>query len=950
MLGGIEAGEDAARAPVSAALAVAAVPEGLPAVLTLTMAFGVERLARRKAIVRRPSAVEALASVTVIATDKTGTLTESRMSVRALDATDPTRALQAMVLANDAEFGTRAGGPLEIALLDYAASQGVDAERLISARPRVSERPFDSTCRFMRVTVEEEGGRRTSYLKGAPEVLIARSTLTDTQKREWEAKMIAHAREGHRLVALAWGAEESEEAVTFLGLVLLRDPPRPEVPDALRRAKAAGIRVLMITRDHPATAEAVGRAIGINTGRVLTGQDLDLLSPQALSKAVREVNIFARVSPEHKLRLVETLKELGEIVAVTGDGVNDAPALKRSDVGIAMGQRGSDVAREVSDVVLIDDNFATIVPAVEEGRNIYENIQRFIRFFFSTDLALILLMTAGLALAFLLGIKDPAGGTFLLPLTAVQLLWINFVADGRPALAMALDRNPNVMARPPRPRSAKLLDHASVRFVMISAAAKGLMGLEIIAAMSRLGYSLEETRTLLFVYESVLQLVFAYPSRRIGLAPLPNVWVHLAVWVGVGLQGLTLRRGAAANAARPGAGRRGRVRCDHAVGDHDLGAGGSLLPMGRWRPAGDVRRDRRGMRRPGAHPRLARKAVRGPPSRHRETAPPRRPSPPGGRRSEESGSTRRTATSPLRATTRSSMRPAPMIATCGGTTTRLAKRPPIMPKFESVMVAPRSSSAGIARASASARMRSRPARRSWASRAATLRSTGTMSPSSVSTAMPISMRLTSLRAPADGIVPGIERRLGRGGGGDRAHQPHGGILAQRPVADVGLVRHAGRHHFRVSGGHALRHGAAHASEGLGWSRLGQASGGALDVGARDRAVHPRRLNRVEIDVELARQRPHRGEDLSRPCVCSPRLARARACRGPLPYATRQRPCPYRPRAPPQIRRGAHRPSPARPWRRTGGRYGRFAARGPRRRPCRFRPIRAAGRQPRDRPP
>jgi Ca2+-transporting ATPase len=523
----------------SVALAVAAVPEGLPAVLTLTLAFGVERLAGRKAIVRRLSAVESLGSVTVIATDKTGTLTENRMHVRALDAADPHRALCAMVLANDAEIGTRAGDPLEIALLDHAVSQGVDVNHLFESQPRLSGRPFDSTYKFMRATVEE-GGQRVSYFKGAPEVLITRSTLDDSQKRDWEDRVLRHASEGHRVVALACSAGESEEAVTFLGVVLLWDPPRPEVPDAIRRSKAAGIRVLMITGDHPATAETVGRNIGISTHRVLTGEDLDRLSPQELREAAREVNVFARVTPEHKLRLVETLKDLGEIVAVTGDGVNDAPALKRSDVGIAMGQRGSDVSREVADVVLMDDNFATIVAAIEEGRNIYENIQKFIRFFFSTDLALILLMTAGLGLAFVLGIKDPTGGTFLLPLTAVQLLWINCVADGPPALAMAIDRNPGVMDRPPRPPTAKLLDGASLRFVAVSAAAKALVGIGIIAALPLFGCSLEETRTSLFLYESVLQLVFAYPARRIGSQPRPNIWVHLAVWLGVALQGLTL--------------------------------------------------------------------------------------------------------------------------------------------------------------------------------------------------------------------------------------------------------------------------------------------------------------------------------------------------------------------------------------------------------------------------
>ena len=523
----------------SVALAVAAVPEGLPAVLTLTLALGVERLAGRKAIVRRLSAVEALGSVTVIATDKTGTLTENRMHVRSVDALDAAGALQAMVLANDAEVGTRAGDPMDLALIDYAAGQGLDPHHLISSLPRVSSVPFDSRSRFMAVTVDD-GGRRAAYFKGAPEVLIARSTLDDADKRIWEAKAASYAASGDRVLALACQPEEGDEAVAFLGLILLWDPPRPEVPDALRRAAAAGIRVLMITGDHPATAQAVGRAIGITTSRVLTGADIDRLSDKELRDAIRTVNVFARVSPEHKLRLVDTLKDLNEIVAVTGDGVNDAPALKRSDVGVAMGRRGSDVAREVSDVVLMDDNFATIVAAIEEGRNIYENIQKFIRFFFSTDLALILLMSGGLGLAFLLGLKDPAGGTFLLPLTAVQLLWINFVADGPPALAMALDRNPGVMERPPRPARARLLDAASLRFLVVSAAAKASVGLAIIAALPQLGHSLEETRTTLFVYESALQLVFAYPSRRIGARAVANAWVHLAVWLGVALQILTI--------------------------------------------------------------------------------------------------------------------------------------------------------------------------------------------------------------------------------------------------------------------------------------------------------------------------------------------------------------------------------------------------------------------------
>ncbi len=523
----------------SVALAVAAVPEGLPAVLTLTLAMGVMRLAKRKAIVRRLSAVEALGSVTVIATDKTGTLTENRMRVREIDAPDPERALQAMVLANDAELATGAGDPLETALLHYAAARGTDPAHLATSRPRLSSRPFDSAAKFMRVTVHE-GGRHVSYLKGAPEILIERSALSRHEKREWEAKALRHAGEGYRVLALAWTEQEREEKLTFIGLVMLWDPPRAEVPEALRLARAAGIRVIMVTGDHPATARAVGATIGIAAEEVVTGAELERLTVAEARALVSRVNVFARVSPRQKLLLVEALKDNGEIVAVTGDGVNDAPALKRSDVGVAMGLRGSDVAREAADIVLLDDNFATMVAAVEEGRSIYENIQKFIRFFFSTDLALIVLMVVGLGIAFLLGQRDPATGTFLLPLTAVQLLWINVIADGPPALALAFDVNPGVMSRPPRPPRSKLLDPQSLRFVVISGVAKAAGGIGILLLTPLFGLAIAEMRTTLFIYESILQLGFAYPARRISATPLPNVWLALAVGLGVVLQLLTV--------------------------------------------------------------------------------------------------------------------------------------------------------------------------------------------------------------------------------------------------------------------------------------------------------------------------------------------------------------------------------------------------------------------------
>jgi P-type Ca2+ transporter type 2C len=520
------------------ALAVAAVPEGLPAVLTLTLALGVERMAKRKAVVRRLSAVEALGSVTVIATDKTGTLTENRMFVKELDGPDADRALRAMTLANDADDMAGAGDPLELALLEYAHKRGVDPDRLRREYPRRSSRPFDSSYKFMRVTVAA-GGELVSYLKGAPEVVLQRSRLSEAERNAWGEKADAYAREGYRVLALGGREGEGDEEVEFLGLVLLWDPPRPEVPDAIRRAREAGIRVLMVTGDHPATALAVAQVVGIAPGRVLTGTEIETMPPEGLREAARETNIFARVAPEHKLRLVEALKGSGEIVAMTGDGVNDAPALKRSDVGVAMGERGSDVSREVADLVLMDDNFATIVSAIEEGRNIYENIQKFIRFLFSTNLAEILIVVGGAFGAVLMGLRDETGA-ILLPLTAVQLLWINIITDGPPALALGLDQDPSVMRQRPRDTQSPLLDRESLRFILTTGFIKAAIGGALLLAMPQIGFTLLETRTAIFLHATIGQLFYVYPARRINAPSRFNGTLHLAVLLGVSVQLLTV--------------------------------------------------------------------------------------------------------------------------------------------------------------------------------------------------------------------------------------------------------------------------------------------------------------------------------------------------------------------------------------------------------------------------
>jgi len=520
------------------ALAVAAVPEGLPAVLTLTLALGVERMAKRKAVVRRLSAVEALGSVTVIATDKTGTLTENRMFVKDLDSPDAERALRAMALANDAEEAAGAGDPLELALLEYAHGRGVEPDRLQREHPRQSYVPFDSSYKFMRVTVEETSAS-ISYLKGAPEVVLQRSRLSLEERQVWEEKAEVYAREGFRVLSLGWREGEGDEEVVFLGHVLLWDPPRPEVPEAIRRAQAAGIRVVMVTGDHPATALAVAHEVGIPPSRVLTGMELETMPPEALREAVKETNIFARVAPEHKLRMVEALKQNGEIVAMTGDGVNDAPALKRSDVGVAMGERGSDVSREVADLVLMDDNFATIVAAIEEGRNIYENIQKFIRFLFSTNLAEVLIVVGGAFGAALLGLKDETGA-ILLPLTAVQLLWVNIITDGPPALALGLDQDAGVMRERPRDPRSPLLDRESLQFILATGLFKAMIGGVLLSLMPFIGFSLMQTRTAVFLHATIGQLFYAYPARRISAPPQFNGALHLAVFLGIGVQFLTV--------------------------------------------------------------------------------------------------------------------------------------------------------------------------------------------------------------------------------------------------------------------------------------------------------------------------------------------------------------------------------------------------------------------------
>ncbi len=516
------------------AFAVAVVPESMPAMMTLALAFGVQRMARRNAVVRRLAAVEALGEVTIIASDKTGTLTSNRLVVGSLQAERKDEALRALCLANDADHQQDAGDPLDRGLIEFASSKGADVQELRAQNPRVSSLPFDSRRRTMQVTVEARDGMLRTYLKGAAEVVLERTSQSAEARAVWLERAEAEARNGFKVLGLAEGSGEPGSALDFLGLVTLWDAPRPEALESVRGAERAGIRVIMLTGDHPETARAIGQHVGITSERALVGADIEAMSDDALAEALREVRVFSRLLPEHKLRIVQVLQARGEVVAMTGDGLNDAPALKQADIGVAMGQRGSEVAREVADVVLLDDRFSTIVAAVEEGRIIHENIMNFIRFTSSSNVALMLLVLGGAVGSLFLGLRSEEGA-LLLPLTALQVLWINFLGDGPPALALAVDRSQNLMARAPRPRGRPLLDRSTLRFILLDGGFKGVLGLGLLLALPRFGVSLPGTAAAVFIYESIAKLASAYPARRVGGPTAPNFWLHLSVMVGIGL-------------------------------------------------------------------------------------------------------------------------------------------------------------------------------------------------------------------------------------------------------------------------------------------------------------------------------------------------------------------------------------------------------------------------------
>jgi Ca2+-transporting ATPase len=472
---GLQRGEPALRMFLtSVSLAVAAIPEALPAVVTITLAVGARRMLKVRALVRRLPAVETLGSVTYICSDKTGTLTENKMRLMSTYAAgaqvttwvgkrgEPWETLfTALALSNDASRDSRgdaAGDPTEVALLEAALEAGYDKAVLERSLPRVAEYAFDPERRRM-TTIHLSSTGALAFTKGAPEAVLGRSRIALDASGEVPLDRAAittaaqgMASQGLRVLAVAYrrmtdsreglSAESSEESLTFLGLVGLMDPSRAEAGEAVRICKEAGIVPVMITGDHPATALAVAERLGIveRGGVAISGPELEALSPGQLEDRVNRVRVYARVNPLQKLRIVEALQKRGEFVAMTGDGVNDAPALQRADIGVAMGRSGTDVAREAADLVLLDDNFATIVAAVREGRHIFDNIRKFVKFILASNSAEIWTIF----LAPLLGLPVP-----LLP---VHILWINLVTDGLPGLALATEpEDRSVMQRPPRP-------------------------------------------------------------------------------------------------------------------------------------------------------------------------------------------------------------------------------------------------------------------------------------------------------------------------------------------------------------------------------------------------------------------------------------------------------------------------------------------------------------------
>ncbi len=589
------------------ALAVAAVPEGLPAIVTVVLSIGVQRMANRNAIVRHLVAVETLGSATVIASDKTGTLTRNEMTVRsvvtasgrvdlggtgyapegearearggAIDGAlraEMERALAVADRANNAVLReqdgrwTVQGDPTEGALIVAARKVGLDTGGLEARFDRVGEVPFSSERKMMS-TIHTDARKQEQlfvFTKGAPDVLLSRCSrelvgektgiLSEARRAEILRSCEELAGEALRTLGVAYRPlpgdaigtmamdERIERDLVFAGVIGLIDPPRPEARDAVMRARAAGIRPVMITGDHPTTAAVIAGELGIATdGRAVTGAEIDGMPQDDLVRAAREVAVYARVNPEHKLRIVRALQSEGAVVAMTGDGVNDAPALKAADIGVAMGITGTDVSREAADMVLADDNFASIVAAVEEGRAIFSNIRKFLRYLLSSNIGEVMTMFFGVLLAGVIGLPSE-GNAVVLPLLATQILWINLVTDGAPALALGVDpADADGMTRPPRPPAEGVITGrmwVGIFFVGVVMATGTLLVLDagvpggLIEGSGTLRYAQTMAFTTLTLFQ-IFNVLNARSDERSAFSGLfRNRWLWGAIGLSIALQ------------------------------------------------------------------------------------------------------------------------------------------------------------------------------------------------------------------------------------------------------------------------------------------------------------------------------------------------------------------------------------------------------------------------------
>ncbi|HUD30991.1 MAG TPA: HAD-IC family P-type ATPase [Novosphingobium sp.] len=535
------------------ALSVGVIPEGLPAVITITLAIGVQRMAARNAVVRQLPAVETLGATSIICTDKTGTLTLNEMTVRHVlveghrvhvDGTglvpqgsltaenhdDDASAIAAVepilacgLLCNDAVLRERDGAwssdgdPMEGALVSAAMKAGFDAAHHRGEWPRLDQIPFDAVYRYMATLHEGPGGECVVYVKGAPEAILA---MTGETPAGWDEPIASLAREGERVLGfgvkrLADGTTSVSQSdlldgVTFLGLMGFIDPPRAEAVEAVAQCRSAGIAVKMITGDHVATALAIARQIGLaDDPEAVTGADVDALDDDALVTLARRASVFARTSPEHKLRIVRALQTGGSVVAMTGDGVNDAPSLKQAGVGIAMGRKGTEAAKEAAEIVLLDDNFASIVAAVNEGRTVYDNIRKVVSWTLPTNGG----ETVGVIVAILAG--------FALPMTATQILWINLLLASTLGLVLAFEPpEPGVMARPPRDPRASLLSPFLLWRVLAVSVLFGALSLAVYFAMLGAGRSIEAARTMVVDTLVVAEMFYLFSVRFLHMGSL----------------------------------------------------------------------------------------------------------------------------------------------------------------------------------------------------------------------------------------------------------------------------------------------------------------------------------------------------------------------------------------------------------------------------------------------